>query len=841
MSGIRELHLTRRELMITAAGCASLLLSPLGLPAIETPADAKWGRGQLFDSDWRFHRGALVGGEAPGYEHSDWRTVDLPHDWSIEDLPRNTGPAGAVIEGPFDSKAEGGTATGFTVGGEGWYRKRFRLRLPAGARVEMLFDGIYMDSDIWLNGHHLGTHPYGYTPFAYNLTPYLAHNGENVIAVRVRNLGQNSRWYAGSGIYRHVWLDVLPEKARLERWGTRVFTCRIAGDRADIEIDTRLEDPGAGLALLSRVRDDFGRIVWEETVAAQSEVRQSLSIASPRLWSPDSPALYRLEIELRRGPVVIDRHAAPFGVRIVTFDTVDGTRINGKTIKLRGGCIHASNGILGAASFDAAEDRKVRLLKARGFNAVRPAHNPYSPAFLDACDRHGLLVLGETFDTWFAPKLPQDYHLYFRDWWRSDLATIVRSERNHPSIIMWSIGNEIPERNSPAGIEAQWRLGNLVHELDPTRPVTAALNDFLGRPVIPGPRTARPGRADIPDQASTVFLDIAGYNYRLDEYVHDHEAYPARIIVGTESFPKDVFATWSRIDKLPYVLGDFVWTAMDYLGEAGVGGSVNARAGTPPMLALIASWPWVISDCGDLDLLGYQKAASYARDVVWGLSPLEVVVQGPLPEGEVELVRPWGWPDARRSWTWPGAEGKQVSVRVYTTGDHVEFRLNGRTIASKRLTDGDLKHTELSMAYQPGVLEAVTFRDGEEIARQTLETAGPPAALRITPENPTAGAGREDICHFGIEVLDAQGRRVPGAAQDVTLRISGPAELAGFGSANPRANPGFQSTSAKTWDGRALAILRGTGRTGVVKVAAHGAGLKEAVATVPFRTLIGLS
>jgi len=832
MSTTPEMHLTRRQLILTAAGSAALLLPSLALPELEPTSEFRFGRSQPFDSGWRFHRGDAAGGEAPGFDDSRWRVVDLPHDWSIEDLRRDSQQAGAIIIGPFDSKAEGGTATGFTVGGDGWYRKQFRLRVPAGARVELLFDGVYMDSEVWLNGHHLGTHPNGYTPFAYDLTPCLAPDGSNVIAVRVRNRGRNSRWYSGSGIYRHVWLDVLPEQARLARWGVFATTRSISDTGAQIDIVTRLEEARTGLAVTSRVKDGDGRTIWEDTVSAQRDIRQTITMPSPHLWSPDAPALYRLETELRRGPAVIDRHATGFGVRIVNFDAVRGMSLNGRPLKLRGGCVHHDNGLLGAASFDAAEERKVRLLKARGFNAVRPSHNPFSPAFLDACDRHGLLVLAETFDAWRLPKVPQDYSVYFEEDWRPDLCTMVQSMRNHPSIIMWSIGNEIPGRNFPAGIEAQWQLANEVHRLDPSRPVTAAINDFMGRPVIPGPKTARPSRAGVPDQASAVFLDIAGYNYKFTEYEQDHETYGSRIIVGTESFPKDVFAIWRLIERLPYVLGDFVWTAMDYLGEAGVGGSVYAAAGTPALLGAQAAWPEVISRCGDIDLLGNQKAPSLARDVVWGLSPLEITVRKPPPEGKEELIRPWGWSDERQSWTWPGTEGKMVLVRVYTSGDRVELRLNGRMIASRQLSDADLEHTEFQTAYSPGTLEAVAFRNGVEIARRSLETVGPPAAIRISPESHGGGAGRGDVSYVAVELTDAEGRRVPDTVRELELSISGPAELVGFGSADPLAVGGFKSMTAPTWDGRALAILRGTGRAGIVEVAAQGKGLKEAVATL---------
>ena len=835
MSRIPKMSLTRREAILAAAGSASLLLPGFALPKVVTRPGFGFGRSQPFDSGWRFLRGDTPGAEVPGFDDSDWRTVDLPHDWSIEDIPAELRPAAGTVIGPFDSNAEGGLATGFTLGGEGWYRKPFRLSVVAGARVELAFEGAYMDSDVWLNGHHLGTHHYGYTPFAYDLTPYAATDGNNVIAVRVRNWGRNSRWYSGSGIYRHVWLDVLPHQARLARWGIFASTRSLSDTSAQIEIAAHLEDLRPGLMVRSRIVDSDGRTVWKGTTPATSRLRQTATIASPKVWSPDSPHLYRLDVELRRGATVIDRQSTPFGVRIVTFDAVRGMTLNGLPLKLRGGCVHHDNGLLGAASFDAAEDRKVRLLKARGFNAVRPAHNPFPPAFYDACDRHGLLVVFETFDAWQWDKLPDDYSAFFGTDWRSDLRTMIVSARNHPSIIMWSIGNEIPGRNLPAGIKAQWELANEVHTLDRTRPVTAAINDFVGQPVLPGPGTARSGHAGEPDQASVVFLDIAGYNYGFTEYEQDHETHGSRILVGTESMPKDVFAIWDLIEGLPYVLGDFVWTALDYLGEAGIGGSVYQPAGEggkgvvgfPPR-----EWPDVVSRCGDIDLIGNQKAQSLARDVVWELSPLELAVRKPPPEGQEELVGSWGWSDERQSWTWPGVEGKSIVVRAYTQGDRVEMWLNGRMLACKELAESDLKHTEFEIAYRPGTLEAMAYRRGARIVKRSLTTAGRPAAIRMIPEIRGSGAGRGDLTYVGIELTDSAGHWVPDTVRELELSISGPAELAGFGSADPFAVGSFQSNTTRTWNGRALAVLRGRGRTGAVRVAVNSHGLESAAATL---------
>jgi beta-galactosidase len=823
---LHEIILDRRTVLAATASAATALLTlPLSLQTAEAKA-LRVGRHQPFDLDWRFRRGAGEELQGPGLSDGDWRKIDLPHDWSIEDLPPQAAGAGANILGPFDRSAVGGTATGYTVGGEGWYRKHFKLDIPPRGRAEILFDGIYMNTDVWLNGHHLGSHTIGYTPVAYDLTPYLISTRENLLAVRVRNLGQNSRWYSGSGIERHVWLDVLPQQARIARWGVGVSVRQIDTNGAEIAVSTQLQDAVEGLTLISRVRDDRGTIVATDSVAAATSVEQIMALSTPRLWCPTSPTLYSLETELRRGVMVLDHAVTSFGVRIVTFDTARGMAINDVPTKLRGGCIHHDNGLLGAAAFDAAEERKVLLLKARGYNAVRPSHNLFSPAFLDACDRHGLLVIEETFDVWREHKLPGDYAAVFADSWQDDLASIVLSTRNHPSIIMWSIGNEIPERNTPGGVETQWRLANEVHKLDPTRPVTAAINGAPGQMVTPSESTARPGRAGIADQTSTIFLDVVGYNYKLADYEADHKRFPDRVLFGTESFPLDMAAIWDLTDRSPWLIGDFVWTAMDYLGEAGIGGSMVAAASdTNGSRLRFAQWPWVNAFCGDIDLIGQPKPASRARDVVWGLSALELAVQRPVPSGMVDRPAIWGWHDELPSWTWPGSEGKLLTIRLYTAADRVELHLNGRLLEAKPVTAADLKRVEFSANYEPGTLEAIAFRNDKEIARQRLITAGPAAAIRVTPEQPTAGRSRGDVSYIAAQLIDAEGRVVFDTGRNIDIMVSGPAELIALGSASPFATGPLQTQSTKAWNGRVLAVVRGRGSTGRVEFKASSEGL----------------
>jgi len=834
MSADAETRISRRRFMQLSASALGLPLLPACVADGGTMMQSdslRPGRDQPFDLDWKFHRGAGVGFEATAHDDSAWRTLDLPHDWSIEDLPPQDG---AVRIGPFDKHSPGGAATGFTSGGEGWYRKHFRVHgLPSGSRVAVLFDGVYMESDVWINGQHLARGVHGYTPFSLDLGAQLRADGDNVLAVRVRNIGKNSRWYSGSGIYRSVTLDVLPGPAHVERWGVGVVTRSIGGDRAQIDVETRLVQAGAELTLVTRIRNAAGEPVAEASSAAAAVVHQSMSVSRVQLWSPETPVLYTVETELRCGSQVLDQLSTPFGVRIVSFDAARGMEINGVAFKLRGGCVHHDNGLLGGAALADAEERRVLLLKARGYNALRSSHYPASRAFADACDRHGMLLIEEAFDMWHTPKNPQDYAVHFAANWKSDLAAMVLSARNHPAVIMWSIGNEIPARSNPEGLEISWNLANEVHRLDPTRPVTAAVQGFAGRPLLADAATARKGAAGVADESAVMFLDVVGYNYKLDRYAADHARFPQRVMYGSESYPKQVFDNWSFIDAHAYVIGDFVWTAMDYLGEAGIGNVMRNKSKTPTLS--LPAWPWIAANCGDLDLTGRQKPQSHARDVVWGVSALEMAVQRPLAEGQFEHPGFWGWSDECQSWTWPGAEGQPLAVRIYTRADKIELRLNGRTLESRTLGAAEKLPLEWRVPYAPGALEAIAYRGGIEIGRRRFETAGAASAIRLQPEQPAIRARRNGLCYLWVEVVDSAGRVVPDAVRPIQLGLSGPATLAAFGSGNPLATGSFQSLQAQSFNGRALAIFKSDGRAGPLLVEAHSEGLAPATASLALR------
>lgn len=479
----------------------------------------------LFDSSWRFFKGEVSNGEKENINDKDWRIVELPHDWSIEDLP---GQSDSVV-GPFSTKSIGATATGYTVGGTGWYRKHFTLNNTANKKVTIYFDGVYMNSDVWINGHHLGNHPYGYTAFYYDLTPYLKQNGENILAVRVRNEGKNSRWYSGSGIYRDVWLTQT-NPVHIEQWGVYITTPKVSERASTISIQTTLDRgklSAQPLKLRTRILNAKDQLVTlSETPIIQLTIKQTIQLSSPSLWSPDKPYLYHAVTDVMQGTQLVDHVVTNFGVRSIDITADKGFLLNGKNIKLRGGCIHHDNGPLGAATIDRAEERRVELLKQFGYNAVRTSHNPPSQQFLDACDRLGIIVIDEAFDQWQRPKNPQDYHLYFDTSWQRDIDAMVLRDCNHPSVVFWSIGNEINERADAQSLVLEKKLRNQVKLLDSTRAVTEAICSFWDHPGYKWDTTA----------PAFAMLDVGGYNYQWKEYESDHAKVSAACYDGHRVF-----------------------------------------------------------------------------------------------------------------------------------------------------------------------------------------------------------------------------------------------------------------------------------------------------------------
>lgn len=789
---------------------------------------------QLFDreiqsnNDWQFIRSDVENGESPALDDSDWRSVDLPHDYSIEDLQPKEG---VKQIGPFSEESAGGPSTGHVVGGTAWYRKHFTLKKEdEGKLIKILFDGVYMNSDVWINGNHLGNHPYGYTAFSYDLTKYLNPTGqENVLAVQVKNEGKNSRWYSGSGIYREVTL-IKTNPVHVDLWGVFINTPKVTSDKATVAVDVTLTNESeeeTDFTLHMNIVDPNGRLITsfndDKQLDASSKFTfdQIFGLSNYQLWSPENPQLYTLVVQLLDGKKIIDETSQKFGIRTIEFSAENGFLLNGKSVLLKGGCVHHDNGILGSAAFKTAEYRRVLNMKKNGFNAIRTAHNPPSKYFLDACDELGMLVMDEAFDQWQKPKNPQDYHLYFDDWWERDLESMVLRDRNHPSVIIWSIGNEIKERADSSGLAIAKMLKDKIKEMDTTRPVTQAICSFWDNPGLKWDDTA-PAFAQ---------LDIQGYNYQWKQYEPDHEKFPERVMVGTESVAQDAFKNWALVEKHPYVIGDFVWTGMDYFGESGIGSTKLDNEN----ISFLPPWPWFNAYCGDVSVLGYKKPQMYFRDVVWQNSELEMLVHSPIPKGRKEIVSFWGWPDEWKSWNWEGSEGKPIQVSIYTRCDQVELELNGKIIDKKDVNGKDSLICRFETTYQPGELVAIGYKNGKEITRQSLKTAGKPVELKITAEE--VKPGENDLAYFNVEVLDENGLLVPNAEIPVEFNIQGNGKLQAVGNGNPTDMKNFQQPHVTTFRGKCQLIVRLNKEGGEISVSAKSEGLKSGNATIQSKEL----
>ncbi len=847
-------------------GFAAAAVAPL-FPACVFAASGDGGNiaTTAFDDGWLFLRGDAVDAHEAGFDASAWRKVDLPHDWSIEDLPTETATNGADAIwqdcncpdsiGPFSRmKSEGKDATGWVVGGIGWYRKSFpALRLPQGGRAVLLFDGVYRNSELWVNGKEAGKHPYGYTAFYFDITDLLNEKAGNVLALKVSNTGQNSRWYSGSGIDRHVAL-ITTGRVSIPVWGVYVQPSGISAAGATITVAVQLanHDSAAVTAkVLCNLLDEQGQVVatvsTDKHLAGKADGNASLvaKIANPKLWSPGAPNRYTAQVQVSCSGVVVDRATTPFGLREVKVDAENGLRLNGESYKLKGACVHHDNGPLGSAAIDRAEERRVELLKANGYNAIRCSHNPPSSVFLDACDRLGMMVIDESFDMWQKGKNPDDYHLDFKDWWKKDIDSMVLRDRNHPSVIMWSIGNEISERSDPDGVQIAKDLSSRVRELDSTRPVTMAVPFFFD---------ARHPRPWSDTDAAYQFLDVCGYNYTKDHYESDHQLHPSRVMMGTESFPVQVAENWELVNKHSYILGDFVWTGIDYIGESALGAAVLAPEkspfGPPPtapsgpdVAALLQvtlpknttfakpGFPWFLSYCGDIDLIGNKKAASYLRDVVWDRSPLEMAVVRPLPPGRKQQLMLWGFYDELRSWTWPGNEDVMVTVRVYSKGEKVGLTLNGKNIEPAKAEFPAPFVTEFALPYAAGELKASAIVNGKAV-EQVLHTTGNPSQLALRADRTHIRASRNDLSYVMIELQDNAGNAIEDGVAEIHFSVKGQGELAAVGSANPHEMASYHLPHRRTFHGRCLAILRPTGEKGSITLEARGENLGSGAVTI---------
>jgi beta-galactosidase len=783
---------------------------------------------QKFNADWEFNDQP----RAWPAQATQWQPVRLPHD--------------ASISRPRSGDHPTGSGGGYAWSGVVTYRKKFHVPYDwQDQTLQLEFEGVYQNAEVSINGHLVALHPYGYTSFLVDITPYLHVGAENEVTVVANNSAQpNSRWYSGMGIYRHVWLR-RGGAVHIRPWGVFVTTPAVDAARATVAVATELaESAGTSrVTLRSMILDAEGSIVDEAITPVQfmentpTVVNQTFSLADPNLWSVDSPYLYTLTSEVLAGSDVLDTETTLFGVRSIAMDAEKGFRLNGVPMKLKGGCVHHDNGLLGAASYDRAEERKVELMKASGFNAIRCAHNPPAPAMLDACDRLGMLVIDETFDCWRMGKNTNDYHLYFEDWWQRDTESMIRRDRNHPSIIMWSIGNEVGERTGKSDGYIWCRMqADLVRELDSTRPVMSAvpaifeelpaavsegdldtLYSFLAGEQLDSEKDEWGTRTE-PFGAS---LDMFGYNYLLKRYEGDGEKFPGRVMCGTETFPHWAFAFWEATLRHPYVIGDFVWTSLDYLGESGIG-QVSYDGGMP----FAASYPYHLANCGDIDICGFKRPQSYFRDLLWGVRTEPYIgVLHPQHHGKDIRFNPWGWEPVCDSWTFPGWEGKPTQVDVYCADDEVELWINGVSAGRKPAGAAQQNKAVFEVIHEPGEIMAVAYAEGQETSRTHLRTASAPAALRLTADRVTLRAEAGDLAYVTVEVIDEEGAVVKYAEHDVHFVISGAGDLLAVGTANPVSDEPYAATHRKAYEGRLMTVVRTLGQVGDITLQAQAEGL----------------
>ena len=796
--------------------CAVTLTALVSIVRAADPVD--------FDLGWKFHLGDVAGAESPAFNDRDWRAVDLPHDWSNE-----------IVR---DDKAPDGQSAGYAHGGVGWYRKQFTLDANATTpAADLIFDGIQQDSEVWINGHALGLQPHGYVGFVRTITPFLKPPGEsNVVAVRALNPEFNTRWYSGSGVYRHVQLRRYGA-VDVATWGLQLSTLWVKDDAAQIQtiVDlTNASDVSADASLSIHLRApdgsdqkfDLGRL--RLGAHGHERVAQPISVKKPQLWSLDTPNLYVATVEIRQGDNVVASATQTVGIRTIDVSATQGFRLNGQTVELKGGCLHHDNGLLGAAAFDAAEWRRVRLMKENGFNAIRTSHNPPSTAFLDACDRLGVLVIDEFADVWEMPKKPNGYSRYFAEHWRDDLRSFLHRDFNHPSVVIWSIGNEIPERAQPSGLEIARQMIAEIHAYDTSRPITNAICDFWDNPQFDHDWSH--------SAPAFALLDVGGYNYKDQEYESDHAKHPDRVMVGTESYPMHAYENWRLVQRHPYVIGDFVWTGMDHRGESGIGHTLVVPVAQKREWTFFMPWPTYLNFSGDIDIGGNKKPQSFYRDVVWDRSVVEMMAHPPIPAGQKEEVGEWGWPDELPSWNWSGREGQPFQVRVFSKASRVRLEFNGKTLGERAI---DAEHgivATFDVPYSPGELKATAFdANGKVLGSRVLATTGKAATLALVPETTATKAGRGQVVYVPIDVRDNAGKVVNDAAIPLAVSVSGAAELVAFGSANPATDDFAGDDHTQSWHGHALLVVRSTGKPGIVHVSVSSEGLPAAEAQLELK------
>ncbi|MBV8034611.1 glycoside hydrolase family 2 TIM barrel-domain containing protein [Roseateles sp.] len=773
---------------------------------------------QTLDSGWRFHKSDPGAAMQPAFDDSGWRAVRVPHDWSQHEPLR----------------AEHGSGNGYAAGGIAWYRRSFAVGAEQKGRLaRVTFDGVYDHAQVWINGSYVGGRPYGYSSFQFELTPYLKFDGSpNVLAVRVDHSRQmDSRYFTGSGIYRDVRLS-FTDALHIAPWGSQVMTAKVGAARADVKAETELVNAAADarrFTLRSEVVAPDGRIVAaRETQArlAAGERRalsQSLSVDRPHRWSPATPTLYTLRQSVLVQGKQVDQTDTPFGIRSFRFDPDTGFTLNGQPLKLKGVCLHHDAGSLGAAVPVAVLERRLQQLKDIGVNAVRTSHNPPAPELLDLADRMGFLVQVEAFDEFSPTKnkwiegwnvgVPgrQGYGEEFAAWGVRDVEDMVRRDRNHPSIVMWSVGNEVDYPNDPFShpvLGARYRasappasdlvrwgrpLVDAVRRMDPTRPVTAAL-----------------ASVEMSDAVGFAALfDMAGYNYQEARYAADHAKHPRRIIYGSEN--RHDYRAWAVVRDTPYISAQFLWTGFDYLGEAG-------------------RWPLRAADFGLFDLAGFMKPRGAFRASLWATGPVVYLAAATASATQIASASGQGTPlldqqkraKVAEHWNWP--EGESMVVSAYANTPEVQLWLNGLLVGTQRAADAVEGILSWTLPFEAGELKAVGLQDGKPAAEFKLQTAGTAARIELQ----RVGSGRDGVEQIQFFVVDALGRRVPDATHKLRFDTMGPLEILGIGNGSLADVDDPRDAEHAAYEGRGLAVLRRTGNTSPAHLRVSAPGLVPA-------------
>ncbi|MDN4613809.1 glycoside hydrolase family 2 TIM barrel-domain containing protein [Leifsonia sp. F6_8S_P_1B] len=791
----------------------------------------------LFNDGWTVRPKVSVffelGGAAP-----EPQPVTLPHDAAIGE-PRD--PAGSHD-------------TGYFPGGAFQYEKTFEVPADwAGKHVGLEFEGVYRDAMVYINNRFAGHRASGYAAFRVVADDFLDYGATNTIRVECR-LHQDARWYSGAGIYRDVWLTV-QEPVHVAADGLVVSTPDVDDELAIAAVATTVENAGTRprtVRVDARIEDADGAVVARATTPVTvlpgepAVVRQRLAVDRPQRWSVDTPNLYRAVVTVADDDR-IDVRSTLFGIRTLQLDTRYGLRINGEPVKLRGACIHHDNGPIGAAAIPRAEERRVELLKAAGFNAIRSAHNPISPAMLDACDRLGMLVMDEFSDVWAEAKTSFDYSIDFAEWWQRDVEAMVRKDINHPSVILYSIGNEIPETGDPISSVWSRRLAEHVRAIDSSRYVTNGVNPMVSVIRHFAAMTSQQGSEggvnalmsemnDIMGQISAselvaeateeslAVLDVTGLNYGDRRYLLDHELFPNRITVGTETSPVRIAENWAVISEHANLLGDFTWTGWDYLGEAGLGRALYADEGTP---LLMGEYPWLLARCGDIDITGRRRPPSYYREIVFGLrhEPY-IAVRRPDTHGRSQMPGVWAWSESLASWDWDVAEGTPITVEVYSDADEIELILDGESIGRAAVGSRNGFRCEIDTVFRRGELVAIAYTDGRETARTGLRSPSDEVRLEVVADRGTIDASPSDLAYVDIDLVDADGVPVTASDRRVVVLVAGPAVLQGLASARPATEESFTGSSHTTYEGHAVAVVRPTGAGRIVVTVRTDDGLE---------------